>query len=92
MKKLGNKIKKILSVDSDSFRLKLKFEDGFTGEVDLSIIFSKPKALAAEVMRGALFNKCFIESGCLAWPNGLELCADFLRMKMVSKVENVQAK
>ena len=43
-------------------------------------IFGSPKNLAAEVLKGNLLAKCFIENGALAWPNGLELCADRLRM------------
>ena len=73
--KLGNKISKIISVEEDLFKLKLKFTDGKTGEVDLSSIFSKPKNLAAENVKGQLFKKCCVESGALAWPNGFELCA-----------------
>lgn len=82
MKKLGNKIKKIVSVDSDNYQIKVKFKDDLTGELDLTDIFSQPKGLAAEVIRGQFFNQCFLESGGLAWPNGLELCPDSLRMKL----------
>lgn len=85
MKQLGNKIEKVLAVNSENYRVKLSFADGVTGEVDLSYIFVRPKGLAAEVMRGQLFSKCFIESGGLAWPNGLELCADALKMKIITK-------
>lgn len=85
MKKLGNKIVKVLLANPETFHVKLRFADGVTGEVDLSSIFVRPKALAAEVVRGQLFTKCFVESGGLAWPNGLELCADALKLKIISK-------
>jgi hypothetical protein len=85
MGKLGNKISKILSIDTESFKVQLKFQDGVSGTIDLSFIFEKPKGLAAEVIRGQLFEKCFIESGSLAWPNGLELCADSLKMSLAQK-------
>jgi len=26
-----------------------------------------------------MFDKCFVEMGALAWPNGFELCPDALR-------------
>lgn len=78
--KLGRKIKKILSVQSDTFSLKLKFEDGHVAWVSLEYLFARPKGLVAEVLKGQLFNKCFVESGALAWPNGLELCPDALRL------------
>ncbi len=80
--KLGNKIVKILSVDEDTFKIKLKFADGIIGQVDLGFIFSKPKYLPSEIIKGGLFTKCFVESGALAWPNGFELCPDSIRMKL----------
>ena len=61
--KLGHKILKILSADDDLFKVKLKFSDGIIGEVTLGFIFSKPKNLAAEIIKGNLFTKCYIESG-----------------------------
>ena len=91
MKKIGNKIKKILSIDSDELKIKIKYVDGVSGEVDLSTIFERPKGLAAEIIKGQLFQKCFVESGGLAWPNGLELCPDSLRMKLVFKKKSKAA-
>ncbi len=86
--KLGNKIKKIISVDEESFKLKLKFSDGASGEVDLSSFFSKPQNLTAEIIKGGLFSKCYVESGALAWPNGFELCPDSLRMKLKERKQS----
>jgi hypothetical protein len=81
--KLLNKIKKIKQVDSENFSLTLEFQDGYKGKVKLSDLFSGKKLgpLTAEILRGNLFNKCFIESGHLAWPNGFEICADSLRIR-----------
>jgi hypothetical protein len=83
--KLGNKIEKIISADEDSFKIKIKYTDGLAGEVDLSYLFSKPKNLVAEIIKGQLFEKCYVESGALAWPNGFELCPDAMRMKLKGK-------
>jgi len=77
--KFGNEISKITSIDTDSFCVRLKYTDGFEGDVDLGEIFRKPKGLAREIQRGSLFDRCFIEAGALAWPNGFELCPDALR-------------
>jgi hypothetical protein len=30
--------------------------------------------------RGGMFEKCLVELGALAWPNGFELCPDALKM------------
>lgn len=78
--KLGNKIKKIMNVDGENFSVKLKFADGSIVTVSMKHIFEKPKGLAAEVLRGGMFEKCFLESGALAWPNGLEFCPDAMIM------------
>ena len=83
--KLGNKIEKIIATDEDTFKIKIRYTDGLVGEVDLSTFFLKPKNLAAEIIKGQLFGKCYVESGAIAWPNGLELCPDALRMKLKTK-------
>ncbi len=80
--KLGNRLKRIIKVDSQSFRITLAFSDGFRDTVDLSRIFQNPghKPLVLEILRGQLFGRCFVESGALAWPNGYELCPDAIRI------------
>ena len=83
MKKLGNKIKKIFSVDLEGFCIDLQFCDGFRGQVSLKHLFEKPKGLAAEILRGDIFCQCFLEGGALAWPNGFELCPDAVRQWIV---------
>ena len=87
--KFGNKIQEIISVDDETFKLKLKFSDGTKGEVDLGFIFLKPQNLAAEIVKGRMFAECFVESGALAWANGFELCPDTLRMRLVLKKPRV---
>lgn len=79
MKKLGTKIKKVKKVDSENFIIRLEYTDGFLGDVSLARFFEQPKGLATEILRGNLFDKCFIEMGALAWPNGLEFCPDAIR-------------
>lgn len=80
--RLGTRLKRVSRADPERFRLTLEYQDGFRGRVDLSLIFSNPagKPLVAEILRGHLFAKCFVESGALAWPNGYELCPDALRL------------
>jgi hypothetical protein len=80
----GNEIEKITHVDADTFHVRLKYTDGFEGDVDLSDVFRKPVGLALEIQRGSLFDRCFIEDGALAWPNGYELCPDALRAQAIA--------
>lgn len=79
MSKYGNRIARVLAIDRDSYTLRLRFSDGFVGTLRLGAIFEEPRALAAEVCRGELFARCFVESGALAWPNGLAFCPDAVR-------------
>ena len=79
--KLGTSIKRIVSVDPEEYRVALEYDDGFRGTVYLGFLFGAPKGkpLVTEIVRGCLFEKCFIDSGALAWPNGYELCPDVIR-------------
>jgi hypothetical protein len=79
MAKLGREIIRILDTDAESFSVKVEFDDGAIINIRMGHIFEKPKGLAAEVLRGGMFDMCFLESGALAWPNGLELCPDAMR-------------
>lgn len=75
---LGRKIRKIESIDAEKHQLVVVYDGGEVRRVSLAHVFTNPKGLALEVLRGALFDSCFVEAGALAWPNGLELCPDSL--------------
>jgi len=79
--KLGTSISRIISVNAEAYRIELEYDDGFRGTVDLSFLFRSPKGkpMVSEIIRGGLFERCFVESGALAWPNGYELCPDAIR-------------
>lgn len=81
--KLGNFISKVVSANAESFIVHLKFADETTGAVDLSRIFDHSKGLSAEILRGGMFDQCYVENGALAWPNGFELCPDTVKQWMV---------
>ncbi|MBN1962054.1 MAG: DUF2442 domain-containing protein [Deltaproteobacteria bacterium] len=90
MKKWGNKIKKVIAADAEKLIVKLAYDDGTKIEVSLANIFAQPRGLAAEVMRGGLFERCYVESGALAWLNGLELCPDALLMDYATPVKQTR--
>jgi hypothetical protein len=92
MTKLGNEIARIVATDSESFSIKIEFDDGVMMDIPMGHIFNKPKGLAAEVLRGGMFDKCFLESGSLAWPNGLELCPDAMRMWAEEKLKGLNTR
>lgn len=91
MNKFGNKIKEILNVSEHDFTIELLFADGFRGSVSLRKIFSFPKGEAAEILKGQIFSKCFIESGSLAWPNGFELCPDAIKIMIEEQLKDHKA-
>lgn len=83
--KLGNKLKKILKIEKDKFIIYVEFNDGVKGKFNCEFLFNKPQGLASEILIGNFFDKCFIENGALAWPNGLELCPDSVKMTMIEQ-------
>ena len=74
--KYGNEIIKVTDPRLEDFSVKVYFSDNTSSRVRLDHIFSKPKNKSAEGLRGGIFEKCFAQSGALAWPNGFELCPD----------------
>lgn len=87
MMKFGHRVKRILGRDAERLRVTLEFTDGLRGTVDLAVFFRKPgrRPLTLEILRGQLFDRCFVEGGALAWPNGYELCPDALRALTVAQ-------
>lgn len=70
--KRGNRIKRMIRVDPDTFRVTLEFTDKCRDTVDLRFLFPNPqrKPLVFEILRGQLFGRCVVESGALAWKPG----------------------
>jgi hypothetical protein len=85
--KFGNRLKRIIACDVEHLSVTLEFADRFRGTVDLAPLFRKPgrRPLPLEILRGRLFDRCFVESGALAWPNGYELCPDALRARITEQ-------
>jgi hypothetical protein len=85
--KLGTRIRRVRRVDAERYRVAVEYTDGFTGTVYLGAVFehAAKKPLVAEILRGGLFGRCFVESGALAWPNGYELCPDAIRARIIEQ-------
>jgi hypothetical protein len=59
-------------------RVVLTFADGFIAEVDLRPLLTK--GIALHVASPHLFTQVTTEpGGGIAWPNGFDLCPEFLR-------------
>jgi Protein of unknown function (DUF2442) len=65
---------------ADGYRLRVVFQDGYIGEVDLQPLFEKPRGPLAEAFQDpAFFAKVSVESNAAAWPNGYDIDPDVLR-------------
>jgi len=62
--------------------LALSFSDGSTGDWDASDLIERDTVLTRPLADPAYFARGFIESGALAWPNGLELAPWTLRREL----------
>ena len=64
------------------YRLRVVFQDGFIGEVDLWPLFASRKGPLTEPFADrAFFQQVYVdpETRVVAWPNGYDICSDVLR-------------
>ena len=61
------------------FRVALEFSDGAAGEFDGQALLQRSGSLLEPLRSESYFRRCFIDSGALCWPNGLELSPRRLR-------------
>jgi hypothetical protein len=74
----GNAIKGVRA--AGGYRLRVVFQDGYIGEVDLWPLFEKPRGPLTEAFRDpAFFAKAFVDLDAAAWPNGYDIDPDVLR-------------
>ncbi len=67
-----------------AFRLFLRFDDGASGEVDLSDLAGK--GVFAVLKESEAFNQVRItEAGAAEWPGEIDLCPDSLYMRLTGK-------
>lgn len=68
---------------SGDLRLRLTFSDGSTGIWNAALLLaSKDTPLTIPLREPQAFARAFIDSGALAWPNGLELAPWTLHQEM----------
>lgn len=74
----GNAIKDVRA--TSAYRLRVVFQDGYIGEVDLWPLFEKPRGPLTEAFRDpAFFAKVSVDFNAAAWPNGYDIDPDVLR-------------
>ena len=63
-------------------RLAITFSDGASGEHDFQHVLGDSGPAAEPLRNPDYFKKVFLELGALTWPNGYDMCPDWLRMEM----------
>jgi hypothetical protein len=74
----GNAIKGVRA--TGGYRLRVVFQDGYIGEVDLWPLFEKPRGPLTETFQDpAFFARVSVDLDVAAWPNGYDIDPDVLR-------------
>jgi hypothetical protein len=74
------------------FRLRVRFDDRKEGVHDFTPMVSKINAgpMLKPLCDEAYFARVFIEFGALTWPNGFDICPDYLHQTMDAAGELTQ--
>lgn len=69
----------------EKHRLRLEFDDGLKGVVDLTEVIWGP--IFAPLVEEEYFMKAFLDEGIgtVAWPNGADLAPEYLRRILVTE-------
>jgi hypothetical protein len=63
-------------------RLHATFSDGATGERDFSAMVAQAGPMGQPLRDPAYFARVFLEDGAPTWPNGFDMCPDWLRREI----------
>lgn len=64
------------------YRLHVRFSDGSEGTRDFSALVKERGAITEPLRDETYFARVFLEYGALTWPNGYDMCPDWLRGEM----------
>jgi len=79
----GNRMIKIIAISpAGKAHLELTFSDGSHGAWSAAELIARDTSLTRPLTDPAYFARAFIESGALAWPNGLELSPHALHLRL----------
>lgn len=74
---------KLVSIErKDGYELTLSFSDGATGTFDFTPFVEAGTDMTEPLRAPDFFDRCFIELGALAWPNGFDLSAESLHRRL----------
>lgn len=75
-------IKLVAIEPKDDTHLLLRFTDGAWGIYDFSRYLEAGTEMTLPLRDPQFFARCFIEAGALAWPNGFDLSAEALYLRL----------
>jgi len=82
---MGSKIVNVKPLAN--YRLRIDFEDGLVGEVDLSDRLTGP--MFEPLQDQKLFGQVSVDQfGAIRWPNGADLAPDALYLRVKGRVES----
>jgi Protein of unknown function (DUF2442) len=61
------------------YRLLATFSDGTAGEYDFSALVAQTGPMVEPLRDPAYFARVFLDYGAPTWPNGFDMCPDWLR-------------
>jgi Protein of unknown function (DUF2442) len=64
------------------YRLHVTFRDGATGEHDFTGIVAQTGPMVEPLRDPAYFAQVFLDYGAPTWPNGFDMCPDWLRREI----------
>lgn len=64
------------------FRLRVRFNDGTTGEHDFARLVNEPGPMVEPLRDESYFARVFLEFGAPTWPNGFDIAPEWLRREM----------
>ena len=76
-------IKLISVAPAGNATLDLAFSDGSSGRWSAEPLIARNSVLTQSLADPDYFARAFVESGALAWPNGLELSAHSLQRRLI---------
>ena len=74
-----------------AYVLRVRFQDGASGQHDCSMLASESGPIVEPFRDPGFFARVTLERGAPTWPNGYDMCPDWLRMEMEKAGELIRA-
>lgn len=75
-----NKVVKL--TPTGEYRFAIVFADGKSGVFDFEPVLRAGGKTGNEALESSIFSQAFLDFGAVTWPNGYDICPDWLHMEM----------